>query len=247
MAKLYLYVCRYLAVMLMCLATTAFAQQTVTGKVTSSSDGSALPGVNILEKGTGNGTVTDADGNYTITVGANATLVFSFIGFKAQEVAVGSQTSVNVALESDVTALSEVVVVGYGTTKSKDLTGSVAVVNSESFNKGVIQSPDQLFQGRTPGVNVTPSSGEPGAASTIIIRGASSVTGNQNPLYIIDGVPLDNSNTNLASASGIEGSTTPKNPLLFLNPNDIESITILKDASSAAIYGSRAANGVIIV
>ncbi|MBS1490826.1 MAG: SusC/RagA family TonB-linked outer membrane protein [Bacteroidetes bacterium] len=247
MIKLYLNACRYLSVLLLLMATTAFAQQTVTGKVTSADDGSVVPGANILEKGTGNGAVTDADGKFTISVGANATLVVSFVGYTTAEVAVGSQTTLNIVLNPDIQALSEVVVVGYGTTKSKDLTGSVAVVDNENFNKGVIQTPDQLFQGRTPGINVLPSSGEPGAASTITIRGSSSVRGNQDPLYIIDGVPLDNSNAMLSSQSGVEGSTTPKNPLLFLNPNDIESITVLKDASSAAIYGSRAANGVIIV
>jgi len=247
MIKFYLYVCRYLTVLLLCGATTAFAQQAVTGKVSSSDDGSALPGVSILEKGTTNGTISDTDGNFAINVKSGATLVFSFVGYAAQEVVVGSQSSVDVKLQTDVKALSEVVVIGYGTAKSKDLTGSVAVIGKEDFNKGVITTPDQLFSGRTPGVNVTPSSGEPGAASTIIIRGSSSVRGNQDPLYIIDGVPLDNSNAMLATMSGVEGTSTPKNPLLFLNPNDIESVTILKDASAAAIYGSRASNGVIIV
>lgn len=169
MIKLYLNACRYLSVVLLLMATTAFAQQTVTGKVTSADDGSVVPGANILEKGTGNGAVTDADGKFTISVGANATLVISFVGYTTAEVAVGSQTTLDVVLKPDIQALSEVVVVGYGTTKSKDLTGSVAVVDNESFNKGVIQTPDQLFQGRTPGINVLPSSGEPGAASTITI------------------------------------------------------------------------------
>jgi len=247
MSRLYLYVCRYLAVLLVCGVSTAFAQSTVSGKVTSSEDGSALPGVTVLEKGTSNGTISDTDGNFTINVSANATLVFSFVGYSSQEIAVGAQTTLDIKLVTDTKALSEVVVVGYGTTKSKDLTGSVAVINSENFNKGVIQTPDQLFQGRLAGVNVTPSSGEPGAASTITIRGSSAIRGNQDPLYIIDGVPLDNSNAMLATMSGVEGMSTPKNPLLFLNPNDIESMTVLKDASSAAIYGSRAANGVIII
>jgi len=230
-----------------CCASTAFSQSTVSGKVTSAEDGSPLPGVTILEKGTSNGTISDSEGNFTINVGPNTTLVISFVGYTTQEVAVGSQTSLDIKLSTDIKALSEVVVVGYGTTKSKDLTGSVAVINNENFNKGVIQTPDQLFQGRLAGVNVTPSSGEPGAAATITIRGSSAIRGNQDPLYIIDGVPLDNSNAMLATMSGVEGMSTPKNPLLFLNPNDIESMTVLKDASSAAIYGSRAANGVIII
>src|SRR5260370_28968167 len=121
MIKLYLYVCRYLTVLLLCATTTAFAQQTVTGKVTSGDDGSAIPGVNVLEKGTANGTVTDGDGNFTISVGANATLVFSFVGFKAQEILVGGQTTLSVSLVSDITALSEVVVVGYGSQEKKEI------------------------------------------------------------------------------------------------------------------------------
>lgn len=228
-------------------ATTSFAQSTVSGKVASTEDGLPLPGVTILEKGTSNGTISDSEGNFSINVGTNATLVFSFVGYTSQEIAVGGQTSLDVKLSTDAKALTEVVVVGYGTTKSKDLTGSVAVIGNADFNKGVIQTPDQLFQGRMAGVNVTPTSGEPGAAATITIRGSSAIRGNQDPLYIIDGVPLDNSNAMLATMSGVEGQSTPKNPLLFLNPNDIESMTVLKDASSAAIYGSRAANGVIII
>jgi TonB-linked SusC/RagA family outer membrane protein len=248
MIKLYLSMRRYTTLLLFFVTSVALAQErVVTGKVTSGDDGSAIPGVNILEKGTSNGTVSDVEGNYRISVKSNATLVFSFVGYAAQEVAVGSQNSLNVSLQADVTALSEVVVVGYGTTKIKDATGAVVSLNNESFNKGVISTPEQLFQGRTPGVTITPSSGEPGAATTINIRGTSSIRGNQDPLYVIDGVPVDNGSGTSATASGVEGNSTPKNPLLFLNPNDIESISILKDASSAAIYGSRGANGVILI
>lgn len=247
MTKLYLYVCRYLTVVLLFGATVALAQNnTVSGKVTGE-DGAAIPGVNVVEKGTGNGAVTDADGKYTITVGPNATLVFSFVGFKNTEIVVGNQTTIDAKLEADVTALSEVVVVGYGTSKVKDLTGSITSVSRESFTKGVIASPDQLLQGRVSGVVITPSSGEPGAASTVNIRGTSSITGNNLPLYVVDGVPLDNGTGTSGTTSGIEGTSTPKNPLIFLNPADIESMTVLKDASAAAIYGSRAANGVIII
>lgn len=248
MTKLYLFVRRYLAVVLMFATLVGFAQErSVSGKVKSSDDGSGIPGVNILEKGTSNGTVTDSDGNFTISVGANATLVFSFVGYAAQEVAVGSQTTLDVNLQTDVTALSEVVVVGYGTAKVKDATGAVVAIGSEKFNQGVISTPDQLLAGRTPGLIITPSSGEPGAAATINIRGTASIRGNQEPLFVIDGVPLDNGTGTSAAASGVDGNTTPKNPLAFLNPNDIESMSILKDASSTAIYGSRGANGVIII
>lgn len=247
MNRLYLNVRRYLSVLMVLLAFSAFAQKTVTGKVTSAEDGSPVPGANVLEKGTGNGSVTDADGKFSISVGNNATLVVSFLGYATQEIVVGNQTSVNVDLQADTKSLSEVVVVGYGTVKAKDLTGSVATVTTENFTKGVISSPDQLLQGRTPGLVITPSSGEPGAASTVNIRGTSSITGNNTPLYVVDGVPLDNSTGTSSTTSGIEGTSTPKNPLIFLNPADIESMTVLKDASAAAIYGSRGANGVIIV
>ncbi|MFN5549043.1 MAG: carboxypeptidase-like regulatory domain-containing protein, partial [Bacteroidota bacterium] len=145
MTKFYLLMRRYLTVALVLGVSVAFAQQTVKGRVTSADDGSGIPGVNILEKGTSNGTVTDGDGNYTIAVGANATLVFSFVGYASQEAAVGSQTDVSVALQSDITALSEVVVIGYGTVKAIDATGAVAAVKAEDFNGGVISSPEQLI------------------------------------------------------------------------------------------------------
>jgi iron complex outermembrane receptor protein len=162
-------------------------------------------------------------------------------------VSIAGKSTVEVSLgTSSVSNLNEVVVTGYGTRKIKDATGSVAAITPKDFNKGVISTPEQLIQGRTPGVIVTPSSGEPGAAATINIRGSSSIRGNNDPLFVVDGVPLDPGGT-AGTSSGIEGSSTPKNPLMFLNPNDIESISILKDASSAAIYGSRGANGVVII
>ncbi len=248
MTKLYLYVCRYLTVLLMCGVFAAAAQEiTVTGNVKSGDDNSPLPGVTIAVKGTSNGTVTDGEGNYKISVGSNALLLFSFIGYETHEIAVGSQTVIDVSLAPSASTLNEVVVIGYGSAKVKDLTGSVAAIGPESFTKGVIASPDQLLQGRMSGVVITPSSGEPGAASTVNIRGTSSITGNNLPLYVVDGVPLDNSTGTSGSASGIEGTSTPKNPLIFLNPADIASMTVLKDASAAAIYGSRGANGVILV
>jgi len=225
----------------------ALAQgRNVSGKVTSSDDGSGVPGVNILEKGTSNGTVSDADGNYRISVGDNATLVFSFVGYATQEVAVGAQSTLNVTMASDVQALAEVVVIGYGTQEAKDVTGTLVSLKSESFNPGVIISPEQLMQGKVAGVQITSNSGEPGAMNTIRIRGTSSVLGGNQPLYVVDGVPITNDDIGNGSAGG-SGATPARNPLNFLNPNDIASMDVLKDASATAIYGSRGANGVIII
>jgi iron complex outermembrane receptor protein len=204
--------------------------------VTSGEDGSALPGVSILEKGTTNGTVTGVDGTYSISTSENAILVFSFVGFVTQEVSVGAQTSVNVSLASDVTALSEVVIIGYGEQKKEDLTGSVTAISTKDFNRSVVGSPQDLIVGRVAGVQITSNSGAPGSGSTIRIRGGSSIGASNDPLIIIDGFPVDNSE--------VKGMS---NPLASINPNDIESYTILKDASATAIYGSRASNGVIIV
>ncbi len=221
--------------------------KTVTGKVTDSKDGSPLSGASVVAKGTSTGTQTGADGSFKLTVPSTTkTLVISFAGFGNAEVNISGSNTADAKLTSTADALTDVVVIGYGSRKTKDVTGSVARVTEKDFNKGQIASPDQLLQGRTPGVLVTPSTGEPGAAATINIRGTGSISGAQEPLYVIDGVPLIQGGT-LGSASGVEGSTTPKNPLIFLNPNDIESITVLKDASAAAIYGSRGANGVILI
>lgn len=205
----------------------SFAQQTVTGKVTAAEDGSGIPGVNVLEKGTTNGTVSDADGNFRISVGSNATLVFSFVGYATQEVAVGSQSSVNVSLQSDVTALSEVVVTGYGTQDKKEITSSVVALSAKEFNKGNINDPTQLLQGKVPGLSVYNRGGDPNSNATMRLRGISTVGANTEPLVVIDGV---------IGAS-----------LNNVDPNDIESINVLKDGSAAAIYGSRGSSGVILV
>jgi iron complex outermembrane receptor protein len=218
----------------------------VSGKVTAADDGSAIPGANILEKGTSNGTITSIDGAYSITVNEGAVLVFSFVGYKSTEIPVGTQTSVNVSLESDVTALSEVVVIGYGSVEAKDVTGALASLKAEDFNTGVIAAPEQLMQGRVAGVQITSNSGEPGAINTIRIRGTSSVIGGNQPLYVVDGVPITNDDIGNGSASGA-GNTPARNPLNFLNPNDIASMDVLKDASATAIYGSRGANGVVMI
>ncbi len=249
MTQFYLFARKVLpALFLVSCFTMAMAQErAVSGKVTSSDDGSSVPGVNILEKGTNNGTVSDMDGNYKLTVGNNAVLVFSFVGFATQEVAVGSQSVVNVGMKADVTTLSEVVVIGYGTVQKKDLTGAVISVKSEDFVRGVIASPEQLIQGKAAGVQVTSSSGEPGAGTAVRIRGTSSVRSGNGPLYVVDGIPLSGDDISSGAADLARGSGSAKNPLNFLNPSDIESIDILKDASATAIYGSRGANGVVIV
>jgi len=247
MTKFYLSFSRYVVALLLLVSTTAWSQsRTLTGKVTSSDDGTGIPGVNIVEKGTNNGVVTDVDGKYSISVNPNATLVFSFVGFATQEVVVGNQSTANVNMAPDAKALSEVVVVGYGTQEAKDVTGTLVSLKSENFNPGVITSPEQLMQGRVAGVQITSNSGEPGAINTIRIRGTSSVLGGNQPLYVIDGVPVTNDDIGNGSASGA-GNTPARNPLNFLNPNDIATMDVLKDASATAIYGSRGANGVIII
>ncbi|MEO7393723.1 MAG: carboxypeptidase-like regulatory domain-containing protein [Chitinophagaceae bacterium] len=209
---------------------TASAQdKTVTGKVTDSKDGSPVVGASVQPKGTRTGTSTKADGTYSINVGSNVTtLVITSIGFETQEVSIEGRSSVDVSFVAAAGSnLNEVVVTGYGTRKIKDATGSVAAITPKDFNKGVISTPEQLFQGRTPGVTVTPANGEPGSAATINIRGTSSIRGNNDPLYVVDGVPLDGGGTSGGNGGiGVEGGTTAKNPLIFLNPNDIESISI---------------------
>jgi len=208
----------------------------ISGKVTDAADGSALGGVTIQEKGTTNGIITDGNGNFSISIAPTATLVISYVGYATQEVPVNGKTIINVAMAVESMNLQEVVVIGYGTVKKSDATGSVVAVSSKDFNKGAITSPQDLLVGKSPGVVITNSGGAPGAGATIRVRGGSSLNASNDPLIIIDGVPIDNSN--------IAGSS---NFLSFINPNDIETFTVLKDASATAIYGSRASNGVIII
>ncbi|NNE03262.1 MAG: SusC/RagA family TonB-linked outer membrane protein [Eudoraea sp.] len=219
--------------------------QDVSGTVTDANG--PLPGASVVVQGTTNGTQTDFDGNYTLSnVGADAVLVVSYIGYKTQEVGVNGRSSINIVLEEDAQALDEVVIIGYGTTTVKDATGAVTAVSSEDFNGGVISSPEQLIQGKTAGVNIQQSSGEPGAGISVNIRGSNSVRGENNPLFVVDGVPLSGGSTAPTGETG-NGGSAARNPLNFLNPADIESISILKDASATAIYGSRGANGVVII
>ncbi|MFT3737880.1 MAG: TonB-dependent receptor [Breznakibacter sp.] len=211
-------------------------ERTVTGTVTDASTGEPMPGVTVVVKGTTNGTITTPMGTYSLKASAGNVLTFSFIGFKTQEVTLVSQTAVNVALEPEVVGVDEVVVIGYGVSKKKDLTGSVQTVSAKDFNQGAITSPQQLMNGKVAGVQITDGGGAPGSKSTIRVRGGSSLKASNDPLIIVDGVPMDNSD--------ISGMS---NPLSVVNPNDIETFTVLKDASAAAIYGSRASNGVILI
>jgi len=220
----------------------------ITGKVTDKKDGSPLIGVSVKTSlNSPGGAITNTDGDYRISVPGNATvLVLTYVGYVSQTVNIDGRTVVNVSMDASSKALNEVVVIGYGTQRVRDATGSVASLSPKDFNKGVIATPDQLLQGRIAGVQVTPSSGEPGAGATIAIRGAGSIRANDNPLYVIDGIPIDQSGTSGGYGVGA-GSSSARNPLSFLNPADIENISVLKDASSAAIYGARGANGVILI
>ena len=217
----------------------------VSGKVTDSG-GQPLPGVTVVVKGTTQGTVTNADGEYSISnIPEYATLRFSFVGMQTQEIEVGTQTTINVVMVVDAIGLDEVVAIGYGTVKKSDLTGSMASVTSEELNQGIVVSPQQMMQGKIAGVNITMNNGQPGANSSVRIRGANSINFNNEPLYVIDGVPVSFAEDKFDGPE--RSSLLANNPLNMMNPADIERIDVLKDASATAIYGSRAANGVILI
>ena len=230
---------------LMILGTSFANAQNVSGKV--SDNNGPLPGAAILVKGTTNGAQSDLEGNYTIrNVGSNAVLIFSYIGLKSQEITVGGKSSINVVLTEDQAELKEVVVIGYGTIKKKDATGAVDQIGSKDFDNVASPSPAQLLRGKVAGVQVTQSSGEPGAGVAIRVRGNTSIRSGNGPLIVIDGVPLDGGSVS-GGGDNLLGASSARNPLNFVNQNDIESMTVLKDASSTAIYGSRGANGVIVI
>ena len=218
------------------LPTFLLAQNTVNGTVTEQASSSPLPGVNLIIKGTNQGTSTDFDGKYQVRVNNGDVLEFSFVGYITQEVTYSGQSNINISLIEDASRLDEVVIIGYGSVKKEDLTGSVDVVSSKDFNKGAITSTDQLLRGKAAGVRITDSGGSPDSAPTIRIRGGASLFADNSPLIVIDGIPLGGQNP-----AGVS------NPLSLVNPNDVESFSILKDASATAIYGSRASNGVIII
>lgn len=230
------------------MVTSVFAQKTVTGKVNSDDSPGGLPGVNVIVKGGNLGTMTDFDGLYTLQVPSDSSvLMFSFLGFKTQEINVGNQSTINVTLVPDVSALDEVVVVGYGTQVRRDITGSIASLNEDSFSAQANTNVDQMIQGKAAGVQVVQNSGEPGGGMSINIRGVGSINAGSSPLYVVDGLPINNSALISQTGNQIAANRSPRNPISFLNPEDIESIDILKDASATAIYGSRGANGVVMI
>ncbi|MFT5386691.1 MAG: TonB-dependent SusC/RagA subfamily outer membrane receptor, partial [Saprospiraceae bacterium] len=230
---------------------TALEEITVSGTI-SDEYGEAMIGVSVLEKGTGTGTVSGVSGNYSLVVSDGATLVFSYIGFKTQEVLVAGRSVIDVVISEDVSALDAVIVVGYGRQQKRDITGSVVTLSSTQIKDIPVTSFENAIQGQMAGVQVSETSGEPGAGPTIRVRGLGSISAGNEPLYVIDGFPISK-NVDL----GVQGDNfrrgagrfrpPTQNPLGTLNPNDIESIQVLKDASSASIYGSRGSNGVVLI
>ncbi len=251
LSKWYHFILVFLSIFL---GLETYAQQhSVTGVVYDENK-TPIPGVNVIEQGTQNGVITNLDGKYTISVSSEeSALVFSFVGYLTETFTIGSLTELDVDLVPDLMELDEIVVIGYGTVKKRDLTGSVSSLKSKDFNKGITVAPEQLIQGKIAGVDIIQNSGQPGAPSTVRIRGSSSISAGNDPLYVVDGVPLQfgSSNEFVASSSVVSSSSAfsseGTNPLNVINPSDIESIEVLKDASAAAIYGSRGANGVIII
>ena len=232
---------------LMLLSNFAFAQRTVKGKVTDAESGEGLIGATVSVVGTTRGASTDIDGNFSVDVPNGATqLRFAYTGYAEQLVDLSASNTVDVAMKPG-TMLDEVVVIGYGAVRKSDATGAVSSVTEKDFNKGLVVAPEQLMQGRVAGVQITNSNGEPGGAINVRIRGTSSVRSGNNPLFVVDGVPLSGGETSAGGADAGFGSSAARNPLNFLNPADIASIDVLKDASATAIYGSRGANGVVII
>lgn len=209
-----------------CLVLTSFAQTKISGVVKDSRSGEILSGVAIAVQGAGTGTITSLDGTYSLNVDPQGTLIVSYIGYETQSIPVKGRSVINIAMKEDMNLLDEVIVVGYGTQKKSDLTGSISSVSSKDVKNYAVSNVSQLLTGKAAGVFVSSSSGQPGESAIVRVRGLGSVNDN-NPLYIVDGQPLDNLNN--------------------LNPSDIDRIEVLKDASACAIYGSRGSNGVILV
>ncbi len=236
-----------LVVMALGLCNFAFAQRAIKGTITDENTGEPLIGANILVVGTSTGTITDFDGTYSLNVPESGKqLEISYTGYTTKTVDIGPESTLDIQLSAG-EVLDEVVVVGYGSVRKTDATGAVTSVTEENFNKGVVTSPEELIQGRAAGVQITSASGEPGAGINIRIRGTSSVRSGNNPLFVVDGVPLTGDESSGEGTDSGLGRSSARNPLNFLNPNDIASIDILKDASATAIYGSRGANGVVII
>ena len=214
------------------LSIGAFAQQIIVKGIVKDTTGEPVIGATVVVKGTTNGVMTDFDGNFQLKVNQGEIIQISFIGYQTQELPAAAQ--MNIIMKEDTELLDEVVVIGYGTTKKNDLTGSVTAIKPDEMNKGLVTNAQDMMQGKIAGVNVTSASGTPGAGATIRIRGGSSLNASNDPLIVIDGLAMDN--------NGVKGLS---NPLSMVNPSDIESFTVLKDASATAIYGSRGSNGVI--
>ncbi|KAA6300532.1 MAG: TonB-dependent receptor SusC, partial [Candidatus Ordinivivax streblomastigis] len=242
-------VCATIVLLLLFMAFSsqrASAQSIVVGGIVTDESGSAIIGASVIVKGASAGTITDLDGRYSVDAPANGTLRFSYVGYTDQEHAVNSRKVINVTLKESNVGLDEVVVVGYGTVKKRDLTGAVGSVSSEQLKGRSYSNAMQSIAGQMPGVQILQVSGAPGFAPSIKIRGSSSINSGTNPLYVIDGVPLDDPSKSTGQDAG-DSFTANRNPMNFINPNDIESIEVLKDASSAAIYGSRGANGIVLI
>jgi TonB-dependent starch-binding outer membrane protein SusC len=234
--KLKLRACLAILVLFVFAAAVNAQQTSISGIVKDASNGEPILGANILEKGTSNGTITNLDGKFTLKVATNATLVVRYIGFASVEVPVAGQKNIVIQIKEDAVSLGEVVAIGYATVKKNDATGSITAIKPDKLNKGLTTNAQDMISGKIAGVVVTSGGGTPGGSSTIRIRGGSSLNASNDPLIVIDGLAMDN--------DGIKGVA---NPLSTINPNDIESFTVLKDASSTAIYGSRASNGVILI
>ncbi len=215
---------------------TMFAQTSVSGTVTGTSDGLPIPGVNIIVQGSTNGTTTDFDGNYTLTgIKSGDLIVYSYVGYSSEKVNYTDQKRINISMQPD-SELEEIILIGYGSSTKQDVTGAVETISAKEFNQGAIVSPDQLLAGKTAGVRITSAGGAPGGGAQIRIRGGASLTGNSDPLIVVDGIPLDQ--------RGVQGA---RNQLNAINPNEIKDFVVLKDAAATAIYGSRASNGVILI
>ena len=218
---------RYALMLALALPFNLFAQKTVINGVVSDSRNESIIGANVLIKGTTIGTITDFDGKFSIDASLGDVLVVSYIGMNSKEIIVGSEKNIRIILEDDTKALDEVVVIGYGSVKKRDVTTAITTVSTKDLDQRPIVSADQALQGKAAGVSVIKPNGLPGEGMVIRVRGTTSMNSSNDPLYVVDGVTLDN--------------------ISFLSANDIESMQVLKDASSAAIYGSRAANGVILI
>ena len=224
------------------LSFSVFAQLDISGRVTSNTEPSGFPGVNVSVKGTQRGTITDLEGRFTLNAPADAILTFSFVGYKTQDVQVDGRTTINVVLEEAPQELGEIIVVGYSSIAKRDITGSIATIKTDNFKEISINGIDQALQGQVAGVQVTQSSGTPGGGILVRIRGSTSISAGNRPLFIVDGIPVE---TGGLSARSFGGQND--NALALINPNDIESIQVLKDASAKAMYGSRASNGVVFI